>query len=63
MRSRRIAGRVAYNWGTATDCVADAKLEKATDDLVEELRGFSPPAQRRRAIRSALPARIKNDDF
>ena len=30
----------------ATECVPDADLEKATDALVEELRGFSPLAQR-----------------
>jgi 2-oxoglutaroyl-CoA hydrolase len=29
-----------------TDCVADAKLEAATDALVDELRTFSPLAQR-----------------
>lgn len=46
MRSRRIPGRQAYDWGVATECVADDKLEAATDALVEELRGFSPLAQR-----------------
>jgi 2-oxoglutaroyl-CoA hydrolase len=46
MRSRRIAGRTAFDWGIATDCVADDKLESATDALVEELRGFAPLAQR-----------------
>jgi 2-oxoglutaroyl-CoA hydrolase len=46
MRSRRISGRHAYEWGIATECVADAELEKATDALVEELRGFAPLAQR-----------------
>jgi 2-oxoglutaroyl-CoA hydrolase len=46
MRSRRIAGRQAYEWGVATECVPDDKLEAATDALVEELRGFSPLAQR-----------------
>ncbi len=46
MRSRRISGRQAYEWGVATDCVADDKLEAATDALVEELRGFAPLAQR-----------------
>jgi 2-oxoglutaroyl-CoA hydrolase len=46
MRSRRISGRQAYEWGIATDCVADAELEKATDAVVEELRGFPPLAQR-----------------
>lgn len=46
MRSRRISGRQAYEWGVATDCVADDQLEAATDALVEELRGFAPLAQR-----------------
>lgn len=46
MRSRRISGHQAYEWGIATDCVADAELEAATDALVEELRGFPPLAQR-----------------
>ena len=46
MRSRRIAGRQAFDWGVATECVADDKLEAATDALVDELRTFSPLAQR-----------------
>jgi 2-oxoglutaroyl-CoA hydrolase len=46
MRSRRISAKQAYDWGIATDCVADGKLEAATDSLVEELRVFSPLAQR-----------------
>jgi len=46
MRSRRIPGRQAYDWGIATECVADTELEAATDQLVEELRGFPPLAQR-----------------
>jgi 2-oxoglutaroyl-CoA hydrolase len=46
MRSRRIPARQAYDWGIATECVPDAKLEAATDALVEELRAFSPLAQR-----------------
>lgn len=46
MRSRRIPGKQAYEWGVATECVSDGKLEAATDALVEELRGFSPLAQR-----------------
>ena len=46
MRSRRISGKQAFEWGVATDCVPDAKLEAATDALVDELRGFSPLAQR-----------------
>jgi 2-oxoglutaroyl-CoA hydrolase len=46
MRSRRIPGQQAYEWGVATECVPDAELEAATDRLVEELVGFSPIAQR-----------------
>jgi 2-oxoglutaroyl-CoA hydrolase len=46
MRSRRIPGRQAYDWGVVTECVADGELEKATDALVSELRGFAPLAQR-----------------
>src|SRR5580765_4079494 len=46
MRSKRIAGRQAYDWGIATECVPDADLEKATDALVDELRSFAPLAQR-----------------
>ena len=46
MRSRRVPGQQAYDWGIATMCVPDAELEKATDALVDELRAFSPIAQR-----------------
>jgi 2-oxoglutaroyl-CoA hydrolase len=46
MRSRRIPGRQAYEWGIVTECVADAGLEAATDALVDELRGFPALAQR-----------------
>ncbi|MDB5509999.1 MAG: crotonase [Hyphomicrobiales bacterium] len=46
MRSRRISGKQAYDWGIATECVADADLETVTDKLVDELRAFSPLAQR-----------------
>ena len=46
MRSRRVGARQAYEWGIATECVADSKLEAATDALVEELLGFPPLAQR-----------------
>ena len=44
MRSRRISARQAYDWGLATECVPDG--EGATDALVDELRAFSPLAQR-----------------
>ncbi len=46
MRSRRIPAKQAYAWGVATECVPDDKLEAATDALVDELRAFSPIAQR-----------------
>jgi 2-oxoglutaroyl-CoA hydrolase len=46
MRSKRIPARQAYEWGIATECVPDAALESATDALVDELRSFSPLAQR-----------------
>jgi 2-oxoglutaroyl-CoA hydrolase len=46
MRSRRITGRQALEWGIATDCVPDEQLEVTVDSLVEELRSFSPIAQR-----------------
>jgi 2-oxoglutaroyl-CoA hydrolase len=46
MRSRRMPGRQAHEWGVATDCVPDAELETATAALVDELRAFPPLAQR-----------------
>src|SRR6202043_2272598 len=46
MRSKRISGKQAQEWGIATECVPDAELETATDKLVDELRTFSPLAQR-----------------
>lgn len=46
MRSRRISGPQACDWGIAVECVADGELENATDALVKELIGFSPLAQR-----------------
>jgi 2-oxoglutaroyl-CoA hydrolase len=46
MRSRRIPGKQACDWGIATECVPDDKLEAATDALVDELLTFSPIAQR-----------------
>lgn len=46
MRSKRVTGQEAYDWGIASEIVADADLEKAVDALVEELIGFSPLAQR-----------------
>lgn len=46
MRSRRISGQQALDWGIATECVADDALEATVDALVDELRAFSPMAQR-----------------
>jgi len=46
MRSRRISGEQAYDWGIATQCVEDARLEEATDAIALELLAFSPLAQR-----------------
>jgi len=46
MRSKRITGKQAYDWGIVTECVPDGELESATDALVQELRAFSPLAQR-----------------
>jgi 2-oxoglutaroyl-CoA hydrolase len=46
MRSKRIPAKQALEWGIVTECVPDAKLEAATDALVDELRTFSPIAQR-----------------
>jgi len=46
MRSKRISAKQALEWGIATECVPDGELEKATDRLVDELRTFSPLAQR-----------------
>ena len=46
MRSKRIPGKQAHDWGIATECLPDAQLESATDALVDELRALSPLAQR-----------------
>ncbi len=46
MRSKRIPAKQALDWGIATECVPDGELETATDALADELRGFSPLAQR-----------------
>ncbi len=54
MRARRVTGQQAYVWGIALEVVADAELEAATDRLVDELREFSPLAQR--AIKGVLNA-------
>jgi 2-oxoglutaroyl-CoA hydrolase len=46
MRARRIKGRTAEAWGFVTECVPDDALDTTVDRLVDELRGFSPLAQR-----------------
>ena len=46
MRSRRIPARQAHEWGIALECVPDAELEAKTSAFVDELRSFSPLAQR-----------------
>jgi 2-oxoglutaroyl-CoA hydrolase len=46
MRSQRITAEQAVQWGIATERVGDADLERATDQLVDELLAFSPLAQR-----------------
>src|SRR4051812_8240452 len=46
MRSKRIPAKQALDWGIATECVPDKDLEATTDALVDELRAFSPLAQR-----------------
>lgn len=46
MRSRRIKADEALAWGIATSVVPDEDLPAATAALVDELRGFSPLAQR-----------------
>ena len=46
MRARRLPGSDAHAWGIALDCVPEEKLAEATDALADELRAFSPLAQR-----------------
>ena len=46
MRSPRITGREAGDWGIATVCIRDGELEAEADALVDELRAFAPLAQR-----------------
>jgi 2-oxoglutaroyl-CoA hydrolase len=46
MRAKRITGDQAYAWGIATEVVPDPELESTVDALVDELRRFSPLAQR-----------------
>ena len=46
MRSRRMPARQAHDWGIAVECVPDEALESRTDAFVDEMRQFSPLAQR-----------------
>ncbi len=46
MRARRLTGAEAHAWGIALDCVPEDRLAAATDALVDELKTFSPLAQR-----------------
>lgn len=46
MRSRRISGEEAFAWGIAASVVPADQLEVAVANLVEELKYFSPLAQR-----------------
>ncbi len=52
LRSIRIPGKKAEEWGIACECVPDEELETATAALVKELRQFSPLAQR--ALKNVL---------
>jgi len=45
-RSRRVTGEEAHDWGIVLECVDEERLEATVDALAEELRGFSPLAQR-----------------
>jgi 2-oxoglutaroyl-CoA hydrolase len=53
-RSRRVSGPEAKSWGMVLDCVPDDKLGATVDAFVDELRAFSPLAQR--TIKSVLNA-------
>jgi 2-oxoglutaroyl-CoA hydrolase len=46
MRSRRISGGTAFDWGIGSECVPDEQLESAVNALIKELCEFSPVAQR-----------------
>ena len=46
MRTRRIPGRKAYDWGIVSECVPDDSLGDAVASLVKELSQFSALAQR-----------------
>lgn len=46
MRARRLTGSEAQEWGVCQQVVGDGELEDTVGALVQELRGFSPLAQR-----------------
>jgi 2-oxoglutaroyl-CoA hydrolase len=46
LRARRIKAAEALAWGIISECVPDAALDAAVARLAEELRGYSPLAQR-----------------
>jgi 2-oxoglutaroyl-CoA hydrolase len=46
MRSRRVSGAQAYDWGIAVAVVPDGDLDNEVAGLIEELKYFSPLAQR-----------------
>jgi 2-oxoglutaroyl-CoA hydrolase len=46
MRAQRIPARQAFQLGFVTECVPDAELGRTTNSLIEELKRFSPLAQR-----------------
>lgn len=46
MRARRVPGEEAHHWGICQEVVEDGELENAVAGLVDELRAFSPLAQR-----------------
>lgn len=54
MRARRLPAAQARQWGILLDCVPDDELEQGTARLVDELRSFSPLAQR--TIKEVLTA-------
>ena len=54
MRGKRISGPQAYDWGIAAEVVPVGELESKTAEMVKELVGVSPLAQR--TIKSVLNA-------
>src|SRR5262249_23941198 len=46
MRSKRISGRQAFDWGVVSECDADARLAAATDALGDGLIHLSPVTPR-----------------